>query len=170
MNIAGVTIARANIDLSAKLRAIAVVIADGWFRPILGAGPGPFFLRLQNARALKLRCSSKQHQSAREPSMADKRKTEHEFIRQAIKEGVERMKPELHAASEAAHQLFEEAEAEDQADFERTVELGYVVDRLASFCGPNLAVLYELACALDEFHGTDEQEPERAQRSQPHRH
>jgi hypothetical protein len=51
------------------------------------------------------------------------------------------------------------------------VELGYVVDRLANFCGPNLAVLYELACALDEFYGTDEQEPtERAQRSQPHRH
>ena len=35
-------------------------------------------------------------------------------------------------------------------------------------CGPNLAVLYELACALDEFHGTDEQEPERPQRNQPH--
>jgi len=30
-------------------------------------------------------------------------------------------------------------------DFERTVELGYLVDRLANFCGPNLAVLYELA-------------------------
>jgi hypothetical protein len=67
--------------------------------------------------------------------------------------------------SEAAHHLFEEAEVEDeQADFERTVELGYVVDRLANFCGPNLAVLYELACALDEFHGT-----ERSQRNQPHR-
>jgi hypothetical protein len=103
-------------------------------------------------------------------SMDDKRKTKHEFIRQAIKEAVARMKPELHAASDAAHQLFEEAEAEDQADFERTVELGYVVDRLANFCGPNLAVLYELACALDEFHGSDEQEPERAQRDQPHKH
>jgi len=102
--------------------------------------------------------------------MEDKQKTKHEFIRQAIKEAVARMKPELHAASEAAHQLFEEAEAEDQADFERTVELGYVVDRLANYCGPNLAVLYELACALDEFHGTDEQEPERHQRTQPHRH
>jgi hypothetical protein len=78
--------------------------------------------------------------------MADKRKTQHEFIRQAIKEAVARMKPELHAASEAAHHLFEETEAEDEADFERTVELGYVVDRLANFCGPNLAVLHELAC------------------------
>jgi hypothetical protein len=105
-----------------------------------------------------------------EASMADTRKTKHEFIRQAIKEAVERMKPELHAASEAARQLFEEAEAEHQADFERTVELSYVVDRLANFCGSNLAVLYELACALDEFHGTDEQEPERPQRNQPHRH
>jgi len=102
--------------------------------------------------------------------MADNRKTKQEFIRQAIKEAVERMKPELQAASEAAHQLFEEVEAEDEADFERTVELGYVVDRLANFCGPHLAVLYELACALNEFHGTDEQQPQRPQRSQPNRH
>jgi hypothetical protein len=50
------------------------------------------------------------------------------------------------------------------------VELGYVVDRLANFCGPNLAVLYEVACALDEMHGTNEQEPERPQRNEPHRH
>jgi len=102
--------------------------------------------------------------------MADKRKTKHEFIRQAIKEAVERMRLELYAASEAAHQLFEEAEVGDEKDFERTVELGYVVDRLANFCGPNLAVLYELACALDEFHGTDEQETERPQGNRPQRH
>ena len=102
--------------------------------------------------------------------MANETKTKQEFIRQAIKEAVERMKPELHAASEAAHQLFEEGEADDQVDFERTVELGYVVDRLGNFCAPNLAVLYELACALDDFHGTAEQEPERLQRTQPHRH
>ena len=102
--------------------------------------------------------------------MADNRKTKHEFIRQAIKEAVERMKPELHAASEAAHHLVEEAEAEDEADFERTVELGYVVDLLANFCWPNLAVLYQVACALNEMHGADEHEPERTQRNQPHRH
>jgi hypothetical protein len=103
--------------------------------------------------------------------MADTRKTRHEFIRQAIMEAVERMKPELHAASEASHRLFEEAEAEDEADFVRTVELGYVVDRLANFCGPNLAVLYEIACALDEMHGSEsEQELKQPQRSQPHRH
>ena len=46
------------------------------------------------------------------PSMADKRKTKQEFIRQAIKEAVKRVKPELHAASEAAHQLVDEAETE----------------------------------------------------------
>ena|ERR1700756_3543643 len=46
-----------------------------------------------------------------EPSMGEKRKTQHEFIREAIKEAVERMKPELHAASEAAHHLIEEVEA-----------------------------------------------------------
>jgi hypothetical protein len=37
--------------------------------------------------------------------------------------------------------------------FERTVELGCLVDLLANFCGPNLAVLYQVACALDEMHG-----------------
>jgi len=50
--------------------------------------------------------------------------------------------------------------------FERTVELGCVVDLLAYFCGPNLAVLYQVACALDEMHGADEQETERTQRNQ----
>jgi len=80
--------------------------------------------------------------------MADK-KTKHEFIRQTIKEAIERIKPELHAASEVAHHLDEEAEADkNEASFERTVELGYVVDVLANLCGPNLAVLYEVACAL----------------------
>jgi hypothetical protein len=103
--------------------------------------------------------------------MADKRKTKHEFIREAIEEAVERMKPELQAASEAAHHLVEEAEAEDEASFERTVELGYVVDLLANLCGPNLAVLYEVACALEETHENEiEQGPEQPQRNQPHRH
>ena len=102
--------------------------------------------------------------------MADKRKTQHEFIRQTIKEAIERMKPELHAASEAAHHL-EEAEAEDEANFERTVELGYVVDVLANMCWPNLAVLYEVACALDETHQTEnEQELEQPHQNKPHRH
>ena len=48
--------------------------------------------------------------------MADKRKTQHEFIRQTFKEAIERMKPELRAASEAAHHL-EKAEAEEEAEF-----------------------------------------------------
>jgi len=100
--------------------------------------------------------------------MPDKRKTKHEFIRQTIKEAIERMKPELHAASEAAHHL-EKAEAEDEANFERIVELGYVVDVLANMCGPNLAVLYEVACALDETHRT-ENEQKLPHQNKPHRH
>ena len=100
--------------------------------------------------------------------MADKRKTQHEFIRQTIKETIERMKPELHAASEAAHHL-EEAEAEDEANFERTVELGYVVDVLANMCWPNLAVLYEVACAVAETHRT-ENEQERPHPNKARRH
>jgi hypothetical protein len=31
------------------------------------------------------------------------------------------------------------------------VELGYLVDRLANFCGPNLAVLYELASLEEQW-------------------
>jgi hypothetical protein len=102
--------------------------------------------------------------------MADK-KTKHEFIRQTVKEAIERIKPELHAASEVAHHL-EEAEAEkNEASFERTVELGYVVDVLANLCGPNLAVLYEVACALDETHQTEnEPELEQPHQNKPHRH
>ena len=100
--------------------------------------------------------------------MTDKRKTQHEFIRQTIKETIERMKPELGAASEAAHHL-EEPEAEEEANFERIVELGYLVEVLANMCWPNLAVLYEVACALHETHRTDnEQEPHH--QNKPHRH
>lgn len=100
--------------------------------------------------------------------MGDKRKTQHEFIRQAIKEAVERMKPELRAASEAAHQL-EEPEVEDDANFQRTVELGYVVDVLANLCGPNLAVVYEIASALYEAH-ENESGQGHTQRDEPQRH
>jgi hypothetical protein len=56
----------------------------------------------------------------------DKRKAERHFNRQAIKEAVERMKPELIAASEAAHKA-KDADAEDDpdySDFDRTMELG----------------------------------------------
>jgi hypothetical protein len=102
--------------------------------------------------------------------MAEKSKTEHEFIRQAIKEAVERMKPELRAASEAAHQL-EEPEAEDEPNFQRIVELGYVVDALGNLCGPNLAVVYEVACALYEAHENEgEQGQEQTRRHEPQRH
>jgi hypothetical protein len=107
--------------------------------------------------------------SGRVRKMADKRKTQHEFIRQAIKEAVERMTPELHAASKAAHQL-SEPEAED-LNFQRTVELGYVVDALANLCGPNLAVIYEVACALYEAHEPEgEQGQKQPQRHEPKRH
>ena len=50
-----------------------------------------------------------------------------------------------------------------------TVELGYVVDVLANMCWPNLAVLYEVACALDETHRT-ENEQERPHPNKAHRH
>jgi hypothetical protein len=67
--------------------------------------------------------------------MADnKKKAEHRFNSQAIKESVERMKPELIAASEAAHKM-KDADSEeddpDYAEFDRTMELGYLVESLA---------------------------------------
>ena len=83
--------------------------------------------------------------------MADeKTKAERNFNRQALKEAVERMKPELAAASEATHKYGADDTAED-SDFDRTVALGYLVDSLESLCGPHLWVLNEIADALYEL-------------------
>jgi hypothetical protein len=80
----------------------------------------------------------------------EKKKAERHFNWQALKEAVERMKPELAAASEATHKYGVDETPED-SDFDRTVALGYVVESLESLCGPHLWVLNEIAEALYEL-------------------
>ena len=82
----------------------------------------------------------------------DKKRAERQFNLQAIREAVERMRPELIAASEAAHKAKEAELDEAEPELDRTLELGYLVDCLGGTCGPHLAVLSEIAHALDELH------------------
>jgi hypothetical protein len=100
----------------------------------------------------------------------DKKKAERHFNWQAIKESVERMKPELIAASEAAHKAKHAASDEDDpgyADFDRTVELGYLVECLGGLCAPHLMLLNEIAEALHELHDA---EGEHGQETPHHQH
>ena len=81
----------------------------------------------------------------------DKSKRETQFNLDAIKESIERMKSELSACSEAAHRA-KHADAGDDPDADRAVELGYLVECLSDMCGPHLMLLHEIAHALDEVH------------------
>jgi hypothetical protein len=92
----------------------------------------------------------------------DRKRAERQFNWQAIKESVERMRPELIAASEAAHKAKESDVNPAEPELDRILELGYLVDCLGGLCGPHLAVLSEIAYALDELHDADrEREPEK---------
>jgi hypothetical protein len=82
----------------------------------------------------------------------DKKRAERQFNWQAISEAVQRMRPELIAASEAAHKAKEAELDEAELELARTLELGYLVDCLGGTCGPHLTVLSEIAHALDELH------------------
>jgi hypothetical protein len=81
----------------------------------------------------------------------EKRKTQSRFNDQAIKEAVKRMTPELEAASEAAHKMKDSEDSgddQDYRDFDRIVELGYLVEAVSGLCGPNLRLLTDIADAL----------------------
>jgi hypothetical protein len=92
----------------------------------------------------------------------EKRKAERHFNDQAIKEAVKRMRPELEAASEAAHKMKDSVSNEDDyREFDRTVELGYLVEAISGLCGPHLHLLTDIADALyaiDEGQDTTHQE------------
>ena len=91
----------------------------------------------------------------------EKSKSESQFNRDAIKESVERMKPELTACSEAAHRA-KDADAGDDPDVDRAVELGYLVECLSGMCGPHLMLLH------DEVHEATEREQEKPHHYQRH--
>ena len=83
--------------------------------------------------------------------MSDKSNAESQFNWEAVKESIERMKPELIACSEAAHKT-KDAVAENASDADRLVELGSLVECLGSMCAPHLMLLHEIAHALDDVH------------------
>ena len=56
--------------------------------------------------------------------MENTRDAERDFHPQAVKEAIDRMKPELMAASEAAHRMKDH----DDPGIKRTMELGSLVD------------------------------------------
>ena len=98
----------------------------------------------------------------------DKKKAERRhFNWQALKEAVERMKPELGAASEATHRHGAD-ETPDDSDFDRTVALGYLVESLEGLCGPHLWVLNEISSALYELHAADGEHGEENPRHHTH--
>jgi hypothetical protein len=81
----------------------------------------------------------------------EKRKAERHFNDQAVKEAVKRMRPELEAASEAAHKMKDSEDSgddKDYRDFDRTMELGYLVAAISGLCGPHLRLLTDIADAL----------------------
>jgi hypothetical protein len=78
--------------------------------------------------------------------MSDTEKAERDFHLQAMKDAIERMKPELIAASQAAHVVKEKhGEGSAHEDFDRTMELGYLVDYLSQLCAPHLMLLDHIA-------------------------
>jgi len=97
----------------------------------------------------------------------DKKKAERHFNWQALKEAVERMKPELRAASEATHNYGAD-DTPDDRDFDRIVALGYLAQSLEGLCGPHLWVLNEIASALYGFHAADGEHGEETTRHHQH--
>ena len=93
----------------------------------------------------------------------DKSKQESQFNLEAIKESIERMKPELSTCSAAAHRA-KGADDGDDPDTDHAVELGYLVECLSGTRGPHLMLLHELAHALDEVHAAEEEQEKRHHR------
>lgn len=70
-----------------------------------------------------------------------------------FKFAIEAMRPALQAAADAAHEL--ELKDEDEADFERVIELGMLTDSIGILCGPLLRVLNNVASMLARYHAHD---------------
>ena len=98
----------------------------------------------------------------------DKSKQEGQFNLEAIKESIERMKPELSTCSAAAHRA-KGADDGDDPDTDRAVELGYLVECLSGMCGPHLMLLHEFASPSMKFTEADK-EADKEQVRRQHRH
>jgi len=61
----------------------------------------------------------------------------------------------------AAHKA-KDADAGDDPEFDRVVELGSLVEFQGGMCGPHLMLLHEIAHALDEVHKVE------GEREKPH--
>jgi hypothetical protein len=81
-------------------------------------------------------------------------KAKRDFHLEAMKDAVARMKPELIAASASAHAAKVD---EEDADFDRIVELGFVTDVLSCLCAAHLDVMYHIAIALGTLHAAAEE-------------
>ena len=98
----------------------------------------------------------------------DKSKQESQFNLEAIKESIERMKPELSTCSAAAHRA-KGADDGDDPDTDHAVELGYLVECLSGMCGPHLMLLHEIATPSMKFTEADK-EADKEQERRQHRH
>ena len=92
--------------------------------------------------------------------MGDTLEAERDFHLEAMNEAIDRMKPEMIAASDAAHRM-KDRDDPSIKDLDRTMELGSLVDSVVDLCAPHLRLLHHLAetlAAFDagEFEGADQ--------------
>ena len=90
-------------------------------------------------------------------TMVDTLEAVRDFHLEAMNEAIERMKPEMMAASEAAHRMKDHDDPSIK-DLDRTVELGSLVADLVDLCAPHLHHIAKTLAAFEagEVEGADE--------------
>jgi len=73
--------------------------------------------------------------------MTDRKRNEAKLVA-----AIAALRPALVVASDAAHKL--NSDDEEEADFDRIVQLGYITDALTMLCGPKARVLADLLDVL----------------------
>jgi hypothetical protein len=95
--------------------------------------------------------------------MERKMTQQQDIDRAKITSAVSAMRTMLIAASKASHDLtasYDENDDEDYREFDRTYELGSLVDVLSNLCGPDIKVLYDVAIMLLKIHDDEEENVE----------